>query len=318
MLCQLPQSDDPNLLSRDIPCADAGIYRISDSQALLQSVDFFTPVVDTPRLFGEIAAANALSDIYAMGGRPLTALNLVGFPSCLELEILTEILQGGAAKVLEAGAVIVGGHSVEDEEPKYGLSVTGIVDPHHMVTTVGARAGDRLILTKPLGTGLLTTALKGDILQESEFPEAIAGMATLNRVASEIMMEVGVSACTDITGFGLLGHALEMAEASRINLLIEGDALPAYPKALDMAEMGLVPQGSYRNRQHYLTRVLEAKRIPRLTLDLLADPQTSGGLLIAVDPAKADDLRFRLKAAKRGAYPIGWVSDGPAGTLQVI
>ena len=318
MLCQLPQSDDPNLLSRDIPCADAGIYRISDSQALLQSVDFFTPVVDTPRLFGEIAAANALSDIYAMGGRPLTALNLVGFPSCLELEILTEIMQGGAAKVMEAGAVIVGGHSVEDEEPKYGLSVTGIVDPRHMITTVGCRAGDRLILTKPLGTGLLTTALKGEILEESDFTEAISGMATLNRVASEIMMEVGISACTDITGFGLLGHALEMAEASRISLLIEGDALPAYPKALDMAEMGLVPQGSYRNRQHYLERVLEAERIPRLTLDLLADPQTSGGLFIAVDPSKADELCSRLTAAKRGAYPIGWVSDGPAGTLQVI
>jgi len=318
VLCQLPQSDDPNLLSRDIPCADAGIYRINDSQALLQSVDFFTPVVDTPRLFGEIAAANALSDIYAMGGRPLTAMNLVGFPPCLELAVLTEILLGGAAKVMEAGAVIVGGHSVEDEEPKYGLSVTGIVDPRHMVTTIGCKPGDRLILTKPLGTGMLTTALKGEVLTESDISEAIAGMATLNRVASEIMLEVGVSACTDITGFGLMGHALEMADASRISLLIEGDALPVYPKVLDMAEMGLVPVGSYRNREHYLPRVADADRIPSRTLDLLADPQTSGGLLIAVNPGKADELCSRLLAAGRGAYPIGWVSDGPAATLQVI
>ncbi len=318
MLCQLPQSNDPNLLSAAIPFADAGVYRLDEQRALVQSLDFFTPVVDDPFRFGQIAAANALSDIYAMGGTPLTALNLVGFPSCsLGTEPLVRILQGGADKVAEAGAVIVGGHTVEDEEPKYGLAVTGLVDPRRMVTTVGCQPGDRLILTKPLGTGILTTALKGELLDEAAIEAAVSGMTTLNRAASAVMLEIGVSACTDVTGFGLLGHALEMAEASEVALVIEAQALPAYPRVLEMAAMGLIPEGSYRNRDYYLPRVEQSGSIPVEALDLLTDPQTSGGLLMAVAKEKASLLQERLKAAGCGAYLIGWVESAAAGKLRI-
>jgi len=284
--------------------------------ALVQSVDFFTPVVDDPYLYGQIAAANALSDIYTVGGRPLTALNLVGFPCSLSPDLLTRILQGGADKVIEAGAVVVGGHSVQDDEPKFGLAVTGIVDPRRMVTTQGARHGDILVLTKPLGTGLLTTALKGEVLEEKEMHEALAGMATLNRRASEIMMEVGVSACTDVTGFGLLGHALEMAEASGVCLELDGEALPAYPRSLEMADMGLVPEGSYTNRAYYLPKVEQADRVPRAVLDLIADPQTSGGLLMAVAEERVKTLCDRLRADGGQAYIVGRILDAPAARLR--
>lgn len=305
-------------MSAAIPFADAGIYRISDDLALVQSIDFFTPVVDDPYLFGQIAAANALSDVFAMGARPITALNLIGFPLCtLGVDELTAILTGGADKVAEAGAVIAGGHSVEDDEPKYGLAVTGLVDPAAMITTVGARPGDRLILTKPLGTGLLATALKGEVLSEADLCEAITGMATLNKRASEIMLETGVHACTDITGFGLLGHALELAAASNVRIVLDGKSLPAYPQALEMASMGLVPEGSYRNRAHYLPRVQDPERISAATLDLLADPQTSGGLLMVVAPDKCDLLRGKLSAAGCGAWIIGHIEEGPAGQMRV-
>lgn len=301
-----------------MPFADAGIYRLSDELALVQSVDFFTPVVDDPFVYGQIAAANALSDIYAMGGRPITALNLIGFPLCsLGVEVLTAILQGGADKVAEAGAVVVGGHSVEDDEPKYGLAVTGLVDPRKMVTTLGACPGDQLVLTKPLGTGLLTTALKGEVLSEKDLAQAITGMAQLNRRASEIMLEIGISACTDVTGFGLLGHALELAGASGVCVVLDSSALPAYPQALEMAAIGLVPEGSYRNRAHYLPSVVDADNIPTPVLDLLSDPQTSGGLLISVAADKTAFLRDQLLAAGCGAYLIGAIEAGPAARLRV-
>lgn len=319
MLCQLPDNDDPNLLSRHIPCADAGIYRISDSQLLLQSVDFFTPVVDDPYQFGAIAAANALSDIFAMGGQPLTAMNIVAFPSCLETDVLTAILKGGIDKVHEAGATLVGGHSIEDEEPKYGLAVTGLVHPDRLITSVGCQPGDQLILTKPLGTGLVTTALKARILQENDVAQALFGMARLNRNASQIMQRIGISACTDITGFGLLGHALEMAEASQVQLVICTDALPAYPFALDMADTGLVPEGSHRNRQHYGARLRGSDGVEQNRLDLLADPQTSGGLLIAVPPERSQDLLNALCEAGEAAALIGEIADGgEVGTMQLI
>lgn len=277
-------------------------------------------MVDNPYLFGEIAAANALSDVYAMGGKPVTALNMVGFPACLDVDILIEILRGGSAKILEAGAVIAGGHSVEDEEPKYGLAVTGLVDPRRMVTTVGCRQGDELILTKPLGTGLISTGLKGEFLKENEVPEALEGMATLNRYASEIMLEVGVSACTDITGFGLLGHALEMAEASGVSMVLNADIadLPIYPRAMEMAEMGLIPVGGYRNRDYYLPKVSQAEEISPDALVLLTDPQTSGGLLMAVPPEKTAKLCSRLEKAGCGAYRVGYVEKGPAGTIRPV
>lgn len=318
MLRQLPAFEDENLLSAAIPFADAGVYRLDAERALVQSVDFFTPVVDDPRSYGRIAAANALSDIYAMGGRPLTALSLVGFPACLDRAILVEILRGGVEKVKEAGAVIVGGHTVDDEEPKVGLAVTGLVEPAQMVSTVGARPGDALVLTKPLGTGILATALKGEILAESDIPEAIAGMEMLNRAACEAMLAIGVHACTDITGFGLLGHALELAEASGVLVEIDAAALPAYPQVREMAAMGLIPAGSYNNREFYLPRVLDGQSMPLELLDLLADPQTSGGLLIAVAAERLDALLRTLIERGAKGWVVGRVNKGPSGRLRVV
>jgi len=318
VLRQLPANTDPNLLSAAIPCADAGIYRLDGKTALVQSVDFFTPIVDDPTHYGRIAAANALSDLYAVGARPLTVMNLVGFPPCLDKSVLVAILKGSAEKVAEAGATVVGGHTVEDDEPKFGLAVTGLVDPEAMVSTVGAQAGDLLILTKPLGTGLLATALKGEVLTETDMAEAIRGMSTLNRGASEAMLAVGVSACTDITGFGLLGHALELASASGVLIEIDGRSLPAYPHAFEMAAIGLIPAGSYNNREFYLPRLQDSARVAPELLDLIADPQTSGGLLIAVAPERVDQLTLRLSAGGAGSWRIGRILPGPAGCLRVV
>ncbi len=316
MLSQLPQINHPDLLSQEIPFADAAIFRLSDSEALVQSVDFFTPVVDDPYTFGQIAAANALSDLFAVGARPLTAMNLVSFPvNCLDPDILVKILQGGAERIHAAGAVVAGGHSIEDDEPKYGLSVTGIVDPAQMVTTCGCQPGDLLYLTKPLGTGLLTTALKGEILTEDDIAAAIEGMTTLNKAAADAMLATGVSACTDITGFGLIGHAAEMAEASQVDLKISLQGLPAYPQALDMAEMGLVPAGSHRNREFYGSRLAGSENCDPLLLDLLSDAQTSGGLLIAVAAEKAELLEHDFVQRDVPVHCIGEVVAGRGGQL---
>lgn len=282
----------------------------------MQSVDFFTPVVDDPYKYGQIAAANALSDLFAVGARPLTALNLVSFPiGCLETDVLIKILQGGAERVHAAGAVVVGGHSIEDDEPKYGLSVTGLVDPGKMVTTCGCQPGDQLYLTKPLGTGLLTTALKGELLSEVDISEAIEGMMTLNKAAAEVMLAVGVSACTDITGFGLIGHASEMAQASGVGIKIFINDLPSYPQALEMAEMGLVPAGSHRNRDFYSPCLDGHEHCDPLYLDLLSDAQTSGGLLIAVAREKADLLEQRLVEQAVPVHLVGEVVSGSSGRL---
>ena len=245
-------------------------------------------------------------------------MNLIGFPRCLPQTTLVEILKGGAEKVREAGAVVVGGHTVEDDEPKFGMAVTGLVDPQRLVSTVGARPGDVLILTKPLGTGILTTALKGEVITEADMAEAILGMQTLNKTASEVMLAVGIHACTDITGFGLLGHALELAEASRVAIEIQISSLRIYPQVAEMAAMGLVPEGSYNNRQYYLPRIINGATIAPELMDILADPQTSGGLLIAVAQEKSEHLKSRLLAAGCDAFQIGAVVDGPAGHLKVI
>lgn len=282
----------------------------------MQSVDFFTPVVDDPYKYGQIAAANALSDLFAVGARPLTALNIVSFPiDCVDTDILVKILQGGAERVHAAGAVVAGGHSIEDNEPKYGLSVTGLVNPGKMVTACGCCPGDQLYLTKPLGAGLLTTALKGEILTEADIVEAIDGMVTLNQAAAEVMLAVGVSACTDITGFGLIGHASEMAQASGVGLKIFINDLPAYPQALEMAEMGLVPAGSHRNRDFYLPCLDGHEHCDPLLLDLLSDAQTSGGLLIAVAKDKAEILEQRLTERAVPVYRVGEVIAGSSGRL---
>ncbi len=248
---------------------------------------------------------------------PSRCMNLVGFPACLEQEVLVEILKGGAEKVHEAGAIVVGGHTVEDDEPKYGLAVTGLVDPKDLVTTAGAKPGDILVLTKPLGVGILATALKGEIIKEEQMSEAIQGMETLNRAASEVMLKVGVNACTDITGFGLLGHAQEMAEASRVGLEIEASALHVYPQVMELAEIGLVPVGSYRNREHYMPSVINRDRVAPMIVDILADPQTSGGLLISVAEEKLSQLTDQLEAAGCDAFQIGRVIEDHPGQLNI-
>lgn len=317
VLRQLPTVEDPNLLSAAIPFADAGVYRLHDDCALVQSVDFFTPVVDDPMTFGRIAAANALSDLYAMGARPLTAMNLVGFPNCLDRDVLVAILKGGAEKLAEAGAVMVGGHTVEDDEPKYGLAMTGLVDPAKMISTVGALPGDLLLLTKPLGTGILVTALKGEVITEEQMTDAIRSMTTLNRRASEAMCEVGVHACTDITGFGLLGHTLEMAEASQVGIVLEAGSLHVFPLVLDMAAIGLVPAGSYHNREYYLPRVINRDELPPELVDILADPQTSGGLLMAVAPDRLEAMQAALRARDVAAWTVGRVTDKHPGMLKI-
>lgn len=317
MLRQLPNYPDENLLSAAIPFADAGVYRIAADLALVQSVDFFTPIVDDPYLFGRIAAANALSDLYAMGARPLTALNLIGFPKCLDRSLLVEILRGGAEACHAAGATVVGGHTVEDDEPKYGLAVTGLVNPAQLVSTVGAQPGDQLILTKPLGTGILATALRGEILTATDISAAIAGMNTLNRAAAEAMLSIGVHACTDITGFGLLGHALELALASNVGLTLNGAALPVYPQVREMAAIGMIPAGGYNNRDYYLGKVIDADRIAPDIIDIISDPQTSGGLLIAVTDEKAAALCAELSARGTGCWRIGTVTSTEPGRLKI-
>jgi selenide,water dikinase len=317
VLRQLPTVADDNLLTAAIPFADAGVYRIADDCALVQSVDFFTPIIDDPRSFGRIAAANALSDIYAMGARPLTVLNLVGFPACLEQEVLVEILQGGAEKVAEAGATIVGGHTVEDDEPKYGLAVTGLVDPAQLISTVGARPGDVLVLTKPLGTGILATALKGEVIDEAQIAAAIVDMQRLNRYAAEAMLAAGVHACTDITGFGLLGHALELAAASQVGVEINAASLHIYPQVMELAAIGLIPVGSYRNREYYLPQVVNREQLSAEIIDILADPQTSGGLLIAVPAEHLEALCQGLRDTGDDAQVIGRVLNDHPGRMTV-
>ena len=280
---ELPRETDPNLIVGLETSEDAGVYRLSDEMALIQTLDFFTPIVNDPYDFGRIAAANALSDVYAMGGRPLTAMNIVCFPvSTMNKEILKEILRGGLEKIHEAGAVLVGGHSVDDVELKYGLSVTGLVSPEKVWTNGGALPGDALILTKPLGTGILATAIKGGLISPEAERQVIDVMATLNNTAAEVMSAYSVHACTDITGFGLLGHALEMAQASKVTISIEVHKVPVLSEVLDHAGMGLIPAGSYANRNFRASHVREVGSIDPIHLDIIADAQTSGGLLLAL------------------------------------
>ena len=306
-------------MSQEIPFADAAIYRLSDTEAMVQSLDFFTPVVNDPYSYGQIAAANSLSDVFAVGARPLTAMNIVCFPiNCLDPDVLVKILQGGAERVHAAGAVMAGGHSIEDDEPKYGLSVTGIVDPGCMMTTCGGKVGDQLYLTKPLGTGLLTTALKGEMVTEEDISEAIEGMKALNKGAAEAMMAAGASACTDITGFGLVGHASEMADASQVGMKISLSQLPVYSGAVEMAEMGLVPIGAHRNKDYYFSRVINADSCDPIQLDLLCDPQTSGGLLISVPEERAELLEQELSSRAVPVCPVGELIDGPIGTMTLV
>ncbi len=286
---------DPNLIAGMERAEDAGVYKLTDDLAIVLTVDFFTPIVDNPYQFGQIAVVNSLSDVYAMGGKPLTAMNVVCFPQGdMDISVLKEVLRGGLDEMNEAGVILVGGHSVEDPELKYGLSVTGTIHPDEVVHNNGARAGDRLILTKPLGTGLISTAIKGGIAEEEAITKIVKSMTTLNRKASELMQEVGVHACTDITGFGLLGHAAEMTEGTDIGMVIDAAAVPFFPEAKEMAEMGMIPAGLHRNRDFRKDMVDMAETVPRYLQDILYDPQTSGGLLIAVPHEKAWILLEKL------------------------
>ncbi len=270
---------------------DAAIYKITDDIAMIQTVDFFTPIVDDPYMFGQIAAANSLSDVWAMGGEPTLALNIVGFPNCLDPAILGEILAGGADKVKEAGAVLVGGHSVQDDEPKYGLCVSGFVHPDKIFKNYGCRPGDALILTKQIGSGIINTAIKADMASETSIKEAQMVMSSLNKKAKQVAEKFRVSACTDITGFGLLGHSVEMAEASGVTFEIVADSVEYMADAMEFAKMGLVPAGTYKNRGYSIDKV-ESDGISPVYLDLLYDPQTSGGLLLSVAP---EDLNGMLQ-----------------------
>lgn len=277
---------------------------------MIQTVDFFTPVVDDPYTFGQIAAANSLSDVYAMGGEPKIALNVVGFPNCLDPSILADILRGGADKVKEAGAVLVGGHSVQDNEPKYGLCVSGFVHPKKIFKNYGCRPGDALILTKPIGSGVVNTAVKAEMAFENSMQEAIKVMSSLNKKAKEVIEKYPISACTDVTGFGLLGHCAEMASASQVSFDIYVDDVAYIDGAVELAQMGLVPAGSYKNRE-YSGHMVEAGDATETDIDLLYDPQTSGGLLISVAPEYADDIMnaFEAHGLETRASRIGTVRE---------
>jgi selenide,water dikinase len=298
---------------------DAGVYKLSDDLAIIQTIDFFTPIVDNPYDFGQIAVANALSDVYAMGGKPLTAMNVVCFPTKkLDISVLKDILKGGIDKMMEAGVTLVGGHSIDDAELKYGLSVTGIVRPEKMVSNAGAKVGDKIILTKPLGTGIISTALKAGKASQELVSKVTKYMVTLNKKASELMQEVGVHACTDITGFGFLGHACQMARNSQVGLKMNSSSIPVFIEVEDFARQGLCPGGLNRNREFYGTMVKFSKQVPDYIQDILFDPQTSGGLLISLAPEDAELLVGRLKKAGISeAAIVGEVIGKPPGKILV-
>lgn len=308
MLGKLPQFHDDNLLVGIETSDDAAIYKITDEIAMIQTVDFFTPIVDDPYTFGQIAAANSLSDVYAMGGEPKIALNIVGFPNCLDPEILGDILAGGAQKVKEAGAVLVGGHSVQDDEPKYGLCVSGFVHPDKIFKNYGCRPGDVLILTKQIGNGVINTAIKAEMASDRAIKEAVTVMSSLNKSAKEVVENYEISACTDITGFGLAGHCVEMASASDVTFELNVHEIAYFEDALEYAQMGLVPAGAYKNRQYSAGQV-DMGNVEEHFIDLLYDPQTSGGLLVSVPPEDVEKmmLDFEKKGMDTKVSVIGKV-----------
>ncbi len=296
---------------------DAGVYRLRNDLAIIQTVDFFTPIVDDPYAFGQIAAANAMSDIYAMGGEPLTAMNIVCFPvQTMDISVLHEILKGGLDKIKEAGALLVGGHSVEDNELKYGLSVTGVVHPDRVLTNRGAGAGDQLVITKPIGTGIINTAIKGNLVDAKIIREVTEIMSTLNRSAAEACRDFVVNACTDITGFGLLGHACEMIEDSMVGIKIYPEEIPLIEEVPNLAGMGIVPGGAHRNRDFRKGFLMGFEGTEPAFMDILFDPQTSGGLLIAVKKKDAENLVSSLRGmGLKEANIIGEFVEEPKGKI---
>jgi selenide,water dikinase len=302
---------DPNVLVGTATGDDAGVYRLGDDTALVLTVDFFPPIVDDPLSFGAIAVANSLSDIYAMGGKPLLGLNIVGFPVELPKDILGKILKGGQSKAQEAGCFIIGGHTVDDREPKYGLAAVGLVEPGKQITNAGARPGDSLVLTKPLGTGIITTAGKGGVAPPEVLDEAVAVMSTLNRAASEVMIEVGVNACTDVTGFGLIGHLSSMMRESHTGCRLRMSDIPVLPGAMDLLDQGIAPGGTHRNLAGVGSHVRWRQEISQESRLLLCDAQTSGGLLISAAADRVPRLLEEMDArGVAGSRVVGEVLGG--------
>ena len=319
VLSKVPVMTHPNLLVGTETGDDAAVYRLNDHQALIMTVDFFPPITDDPFEFGMIAAANSLSDVYAMGGKPLVALNIVGFPAALDKDILAEILRGGYTKANEAGCLIAGGHTVDDPEPKYGLSVVGIVEPGKQVTNAGAQPGDVLILTKPLGTGIITTAGKQGNVDAAVMQGAVTAMSTLNRAAADAMTKVGVNAATDITGFGLMGHLRSMVRGSKVTAEVELGQVPALPGARELLERGVAPGGTHRNLQSVADAVEWSSDLSENDQLFLCDAQTSGGLLISVAGNKKEELLAELKAQGVSAPAvIGKVTEASDGRIKAL
>ena len=309
----------PNLLVGTETGDDAAVYQLNEHIALIMTVDFFPPITDDPYEYGTIAAANSLSDVYAMGGTPIVALNIVGFPAALDKDILGEILRGGYAKAAEANCIIAGGHTVDDPEPKYGLSVVGLVEPGQQVTNAGARPGDVLILTKAIGTGIITTAGKQGVADPAVLRGAVTTMATLNRAAAEAMTRVGVHACTDITGFGLMGHLRGMVRGSQVAARIQLGQVPVLPGTWDLLARGVLPGGTHRNRQSVAGSVQWHADLSDNEQLLLCDAQTSGGLLISVAADKKDQLLAELVAnGVSNPAVVGEITEGPAGQIQAV
>ena len=316
----LPLIQDPNLLTGLEHAEDAGVYKLSADLALVQTVDFFTPTVDDPFTFGQIAAANALNDVYAMGGKPLTAMNIVCFPiKTMDKSVLREVLRGGLDKMREAGVLLIGGHSVEDNEIKYGLSVTGVIHPDKVLFNRGAKAGDSLILTKPLGTGIISTAIKAEEASSEMVTKAISCMTQLNKKTSEMMIAAGdIHACTDITGFGFLGHACEMIEGSDVGMNINSAAVPIFTGLQELVETGFVPGGLYRNKNFRISQIETADTCPAWILDVFFDPQTAGGLFFSLPQEQAQNLVEKMRRSGIGdAAVVGEVVADHPGKIFI-
>ncbi len=309
VLCHLPKHSNENLLVGIETSDDAAVYKLDENRVLIQTIDFFTPVVDDPYVFGQIAATNSISDIYAMGGEPKLAMNVMCFPESLCAKTVEKIIKGGYNKIEEANALVVGGHTVEDDEPKYGLSVTGFAHPKDIMVNCSAEVGDVLILTKPLGLGIVNTAIKAELASDKSYEEAIHIMTTLNKYSKDIALKIGANSCTDVTGFGLLGHALEMAEGSGTTLVFNSNNIPYIKQAESLAGMGLVPKGAYSNKGFIGDAVKFDKSVPQEIRDIMFDPQTSGGLLLSVKKDKADLMIKELEQTPNRCAIIGEVKE---------
>ena len=300
---------DANLLVGYDKSDDASVYKVSDELAIVQTTDFFPPIVDDPFMYGQIAATNALSDVYAMGGEPKLALNIMCIPEKMDKATVQEILRGGYAKAYEAGAIITGGHTIHGTEPIYGLAVTGFVKPENVWTNSGAQPGDVLLLTKPLGVGILTTAAKAGLVEQELLDKLYVQMSTLNKYAHDVLVNYSVHACTDVTGFALLGHSLEMAQGSGVTVHLKAQAVPYHEEAYEMADMGFIPAGAYRNRDFAEAGVRVVGEVARALQDIFYDPQTSGGLLCAVPAAEAEACLAELRAVAPSTQIIGYVTE---------